>query len=296
MDSMKSYLSLIFAITLLFSSILSGCGDTTNSVTPEDLPAISASIIRVPGNARTIQEAIDNADDLDTILVADGIYTGSGNYDIDFDSKSLILLSENGPAFTIIDCNGSADEFHSGLTISGRIDHAVVDGFTIKNGYTNSGAGIFISGCSPAIRNCVIANNYATVSGGGIRCKGADPTITNCTFVDNSSMAGGALFVIASSSPLLLNCIIAFSGEGGGVYSSESSSQPSLICCDLYSNLDGNWAGNIIDQSGLNGNFEADPDFCDREVVDFSLSESSPCAPANSNCGVTIGALGTGCN
>ncbi len=45
----------------------------------------------------TIQGAIDLASDGDTIIIGDGIYTGTGNRDIDFDGKSVTIRSENGP-------------------------------------------------------------------------------------------------------------------------------------------------------------------------------------------------------
>ena len=39
----------------------------------------------------------------DTILVADGVYTGLGNRDLDFHGTAVALRSTNGPAECIID-------------------------------------------------------------------------------------------------------------------------------------------------------------------------------------------------
>jgi len=59
---------------------------------------------RVPGVYTTIQAAIDDASDGDTIWIADGQYSGGGNFDIDFKGKAVTVKSENGPQNCIIDC------------------------------------------------------------------------------------------------------------------------------------------------------------------------------------------------
>ena len=68
-----------------------------------------AGIIYVDANGTgdypTIQAAINYAVNGDTVLVADGTYTGSGYRDIDFKGKSITLRSENGPENCIIDVN-----------------------------------------------------------------------------------------------------------------------------------------------------------------------------------------------
>jgi hypothetical protein len=58
----------------------------------------------------TIQEGIDDASNGDIVLVADGIYTGGGNRDIDFYGKAITVRSFNGPDVCIIDCQGTAEE------------------------------------------------------------------------------------------------------------------------------------------------------------------------------------------
>ena len=95
-----------------------------------------AAIIHVPGNYPTIQEGIDAAANGDTVLVADGTYTGVGNKDLDFRGKAITVKSENGAGSTIIDCEGVGRGFHF---YSGETSESVVSGFTVKNGSAGGG-------------------------------------------------------------------------------------------------------------------------------------------------------------
>ncbi|MHC5060292.1 MAG: InlB B-repeat-containing protein [Planctomycetota bacterium] len=110
----------------------------------------------------------------DIVVVTDGVYTGDGNRDINFNGKLLTVRSEFGPANCIIECDGSADEPHQGFIFQFEENSAaVVDGFTIRGGYAESGGAISITGISrPLITNCIIENNYAEVGGGGVYFEG----------------------------------------------------------------------------------------------------------------------------
>ena len=278
---------------LICLQLASSCSE--DSIAPVEQPSGTATI-RVPGDWPTIQAAIDTAQTGDTVLVGDGIFTGDGNYDIDLIGKSIVLLSENGPAHTIIDCNGSPDSPHRGFNFAGGEDSTtIIDGFTIRNGYVASGGAIYSVSSSPLIRNCIFQHNTGSTSGGAIRLKGSSSKIENCTFVANSSPTGSAVFYIGSDIPLLENCVIVFSAEGAAVASGGGSAKPALRCCNVFGNNGGNWVGAIANQEGNVGNKSLDPLFCDTLDADYRILSNSPCAPSNNVCGTLIGALGVGC-
>ncbi len=126
---------------------------------------LSASVIHVPSDYQSIQEAVNAANAGDTVLVAPGTYTGQGNRDIDFNGKNLVLKSELGPEVTIIDCQASEVDQHLGIHLhSGEDSTSVIDGFTVNHAfcdtsiYINWGA-IMGESAAPTVRNCIVRDN-----------------------------------------------------------------------------------------------------------------------------------------
>jgi hypothetical protein len=191
----------------------------------------------VPADFPTIQAAIDDAHNGDTVIVAPGRYTGPGNRDIDFKGKAITVRSENGLKNCIIDCNGTENEPHRGFIFRLSKDvNAVLDGFTITNGYATQGGGIFCY-TSPTIINCIIRGNKSKDSGGGMYNDYSSPTLKGCTFSGNSANNGGGMYNDWGSSPTVEDCI--FSGNsaqysGGGIYNDISS--PMVKDCTFSGN------------------------------------------------------------
>ena len=92
-------------------------------------------------------------------------------------------------------------------------------------------------------------------------------------------------------------CVLAFQ-TAGMVVECYVGEVPELTCCDSFGNAGGDWAGTCIEgQEGINGNFSADPLFCDAQGGDFGLEPGSPCLPGHGphgDCGL-IGAFDQGC-
>ncbi|MCH7527484.1 MAG: right-handed parallel beta-helix repeat-containing protein, partial [Planctomycetes bacterium] len=151
----------------------------------------AADTLRVPSEYPTIQAGIDAAQDGDEVLVADGVYTGEGNRDLDFGGKLITVHSENGPDNCIIDCEGTEEDPHRGFYFhNDETAAAVVEGFTIRNGFALQGGGIYCRPASPTISMCTLEDNRSESSGGGFYSQNGSPTIRSCTFIHNKSEGG----------------------------------------------------------------------------------------------------------
>ncbi|NIO28991.1 MAG: hypothetical protein GTO29_10630, partial [Candidatus Latescibacteria bacterium] len=194
------------------------------------------------GDAPTIQAGIDSAAVADTVLLANGTFTGMGNRDIDFNGKAITVRSESGdPNLCIIDCQeaGRGFYFHSGEWYG-----SVIDGVTITNGSAQAGGGIFVAyhwpaGISPTVTNCTFYDNRVELYGGAIYCDNSRIALTNCTFYFNWSDADGGGICCVSSTPTLTNCTFHnnIANHGAGMYSEWST--PIISNCTYVANLAG---------------------------------------------------------
>ncbi len=170
------------------------------------------AIIRVDQDYSTIQDAIENANNGDIILVDPGTYIGQ----IDFLDKNISLSSliysgydENDFEKPVLDGNNQGPV----VTINnGQDQSSILLGFQIQNGNSEEfGGGILIEDSSPTIDRNIIKNNRAGSCGG----------------------AGGGIAIIGDSYPHIFGNIIysnAVNGDcdcecyfGGGIYVGSSS-------------------------------------------------------------------------
>jgi len=143
--------------------------------------------------------------------------------------------------------------------------------------------------------------NTTLGDGGGVLCEEmSNVYISRSSFVSNSAVGhGGGLCASVNSDPSLVRSIVAFNVDGEGVYEGDAGSDIALSCCDIYGNADGDWVGSIAGQQGVDGNFGADPLFCDMSTLFLNIEECSPCAAGNHpdgyDCGGYIGSAGVAC-
>ncbi len=176
-----------------------------------------------------IQDGIDASASGDEVVVADGTYTGDGNRDLDYGGRNITLRSASGdPSLCVIDCQGSAANPHRWFYFhSGETNAAVVDGFTITNGYIPAEApgihgGAFLCwDASATINNCRFTNNFVASTGGAVMCiLSSSATITNCQFLNNEqgifANGGGAITLHGVTDALVANCVITGNTSAGG--------------------------------------------------------------------------------
>ncbi len=172
----------------------------------------SAAVLNVPGDYSSIQAAINAANDGDTVLVADGTYTGTDNRDIDLLGKAITVISSNGPDNCIIDCE-DGHYLHRGFHChNGETHSTMISGFTIINASAESGNGILCDGSSPVISNCIfrdcISDTYTNGNGGALCFINSEAAVNDCIIEGNSvASAGGGLFG-KNSMLVITNCTI----------------------------------------------------------------------------------------
>ena len=265
-----------------------------------------SNVYYVPDDYPNIQQAMYGVPDDCIVVVRDGVYTGPENRHIDFNDRAVILKSENGPANCIIDCQGADGGF---VFWRGETAASVLDGFTITNGASSYGGGIYAVNSSPTIRNCVIKNSSAAY-GGGVCLSVSSASLTNCTIVDNSATYGAAGIFSYVSDPVIKHCTISGNSaiSGGGVFF--YNSDPSMTNCVIagnsatygpqivltvvsnldvsYSNIEGGqWMAYVEPDCALTwgaGNIDSDPLFVGGG--DYHLTAGSPCIDAGTDAGV----------
>ena len=102
---------------------------------------------------------------------------------------------------------------------------AVIDGFVLRNGTADNGAGAYLLN-NMTLSNCTLDHNTATNKGGGIYAENA--TLKNCVVMNNIAQNGGGIY--ANNSQIVQSLVNnnQATAQGGGLYLNNS---------DLFQNV-----------------------------------------------------------
>ncbi|TFH64810.1 MAG: hypothetical protein E4G91_04600 [Candidatus Zixiibacteriota bacterium] len=241
--------------------------------------SLAGRIIQVPSQFTSIQVAINNANNGDTVLVAQGLYYENLNFrgkKIMVASRFLIDQSVSTIRSTIID--GSSPIYPDSASVvlfaSGEDTSTVLIGFTLTKGIGTLvpgsflGGGILVTGqSSPTIKYNIISQNSA-ITGGGMAVYGGSPTIAHNAFVANTAgngggmsldyckvtvthnvfykniadTNGGALMIGTAAVEIYNSAVTDNAAEaGGGIYCNNGLWV--IKYCDFFRNQNGNFAG-----------------------------------------------------
>lgn len=153
----------------------------------------------VPSDYPTIQAAINDCGPKDVVVVADGVWTAPGFYNLDFMGKDIVVRSSGGASKCIIDCQGVPGR-RGVQFVTNEPPTARFCGFTIRNGSMtsgtagNDGGGILVNTGRPIIDRCIIEDCTAS-AGGGIAVRNGSIVIFNCIIrrcIANGNTPGSA--------------------------------------------------------------------------------------------------------
>jgi hypothetical protein len=177
--------------------------------------------LMVPQEFSTMQAAIDAAPSNGIVIVSPGIYIGA----INTRGKAVKIHALSGPAVTVID---GASVNVSLVTFNSNEGPATVfSGFTVRRGVRGTpvvpgspflvGGGIFVSGSSPTITNCVIEQCRGQF-GAGIYLIDSSAVVNNCTIARNTAAEDGGGIQLFRGAVSVRDCQILnnVSGERGG--------------------------------------------------------------------------------
>ena len=205
--------------------------------------------LRVPSQFATIQGAIDAAQPGAVILVGPGVYIGSVNPR----GKPVRIHAPAGPLATILD--GASVPTSVVVFETGEGPDTVLSGFTIRRGTQGTpvspgspfrvGGGIYVSRCSPTIRNCRVSQSRAEF-GAGIYLLDSSSVVEDCTIVSNAAIEYGGGLLAFRGSVTIRRCDISDNVcgiKGGGIHAAGGSLR--LESCTLRDNVSLGEAGGL---------------------------------------------------
>ena len=216
------------------------------------------------GDYPTIQSAINASVHGDTVVLAQGVYTGSGNRGLNFNGKNIVVRGEGLPEEFVVDCEYMDVGF---WFVSGETASAVLEFVTITHGENvrdGIGGGVVCEDSSPTlqnlrivdnvgshdagialdhsfsiIRDCLIQGNVASGSAGGAGIYRSSPLFHNVTFRNNTAhYQGGAIHCGVESSGEFIGCLFqgSYASQEGGAVHIGTGSTTNFTDCQFIDN------------------------------------------------------------
>jgi len=281
---MRPYLAFLTVVPLL-----AGCSDDSTTTPGEP------RTIRFPGDAATLQEAIDAARSGDTVEVAAGTHAITAPLVVNNPGIRLVGAASplRGAPAAALDLQLAA-ETQDGITV--ETTDVTIENLELRGAFRNGVVfvqrggvlrGCRIEGglsysvwCPNNLSDPLIEGNLLLQPGVfGVSCVNfATPTVLRNTIIE----AGDCGIYSANASPDCERNII-WGAHNFGV-ACFATPQPSLVCNDVFASVNADWYGCAQGASDIS----MDPLFCGDGS--YRLQPDSPCAAANSECGA-MGAL-----
>jgi hypothetical protein len=212
-------LVIILLLTLLQTSVTAQQfkGKNIYVSSTQGVPALECGSTVQP--CATVAAALLHVSEYDTILIDDGVYTGTGNSNLTLSITGITIRSINGATKTMF--TGATET----IFFIDECQSCTVDGFTFQYNTADNGAAVrILNSVDITVTNIVAMNNHVHLAGGAVYMKYSNVTISNSLFSNNTvtvlahaalynsdeSLFGGASIYGAFVQLVLSNVILSF--------------------------------------------------------------------------------------
>ncbi|MBZ0263293.1 T9SS type A sorting domain-containing protein [bacterium] len=198
----------------------------------------NSTILHIPLDYETIQDAVDSSLAGDTLLLAEGLYTEhvdvtehgltiGSHFILDGDTTHIAQTRWTAPegetalhyqltnqdqirllGVQLENCNREDNEevpYGGGICSVGGTSNVVVSDCIFEGNRSRLGGGAYLNGNQVTVKNCTFFQNSASVVGGGLVVNSSTSTLLNNRFIANNSWDAGGCELISSATAVVRN-------------------------------------------------------------------------------------------